>query len=39
MLERTKDHIENPTEFTPRQRLWYIRAKEVIVSTGSIERP
>ena len=23
----------------PRQRLWYIRAKEVIVSTGSIERP
>jgi len=39
MLERTKDHIENPTEFTPRQRLWYIRAKEVIVSTGSIDRP
>ena len=26
MLERTKDHIENPSEFTPRQRLWYIRA-------------
>ena len=39
MLERTKDHIENPTKFTPRQRLWYIRAKEVIISTGSIERP
>jgi len=39
MSERTKDHVENPTEFTPRQRLWYIRAKEVIVSTGSIERP
>jgi len=39
MIERTKDHIENPIEFTPRQRLWYIRAKEVVVSTGSIERP
>ena len=39
MFERTKDHIENPTPFTPRQKLWYIRAKEVIVSTGSIERP
>ncbi len=39
MLERTKDHIENPSKFTPRQRLWYIRAKEVIISTGSIERP
>ena len=39
MIERTKDHIENPSKFIPRQRLWYIRAKEVIVSTGSIERP
>ena len=39
MCERTKDHIENPSEFTPRQKLWYIRAKEVIISTGSIERP
>jgi len=39
MLERTKDHIENPKQHTPRQRLWYIRAKEVIISTGSIERP
>ena len=39
MLERTKDHIENPSEFIPRQRLWHIRAKEVIISTGSIERP
>ena len=39
MFERTKDHIEKPAKFTPRQRLWYIRAKEVIISTGSIERP
>ena len=39
MLERTKDHIEKPNKFTPRQRLWYIRSKEVIISTGSIERP
>jgi len=39
MLERTKDHVENPAKFTPRQKLWYIRAKEVIISTGSIERP
>ena len=39
MVERTKDHIEKPSKFTPRQRLWYIRAKEVIISTGSIERP
>ncbi len=39
MSEKIKDHKENPTKFTPRQRLWYIRAKEVIISTGSIERP
>ncbi len=39
MFERTKDHIEKPSKFTPRQRLWYIRAKEVIISTGSLERP
>ena len=39
MFERTKDHIENPNQFIPRQKLWYIRAKEVVISTGSIERP
>jgi len=39
MFERTKDHVEFPNKYTPRQRLWYIRAKEVIASTGSIERP
>jgi len=39
MIERTKDHIENPSKYTPRQKLWYIRSKEVVISTGSIERP
>ena len=39
MFERTKDHIENPNKFTPRQKLWYIRAKEIVISTGSLERP
>ena len=39
MFERTGDHLENKPKYTPRQRLWYIRAKEVLLSTGSIERP
>mgnify|MGYP003314454685 CR=1 FL=1 len=26
-------------KYSPKQRLWYIRAKEVIISSGSIERP
>ena len=39
MFERVSDHLETKSKFTPRQRLWYIRAKETILSTGSIERP
>ena len=39
MFERCKDHLNDPEAYTPRQRLWYIRAKHVLISTGSIERP
>ncbi len=39
MFERTGDHLQKKSKYTPRQRLWYIRAKEVLLSTGSIERP
>ena len=39
MFERCKDHLDEPEPYTPRQRLWYIRAKHVVISTGSIERP
>ena len=39
MFERCKDHLSDPEPYTPRQRLWYIRAKHVLISTGSIERP
>ena len=39
MSERINDHIANPKQYSPRQRLWYIRAKEVVISSGSIERP
>ena len=39
MLERVSDHLEHVKPYTPRQKLWYIRAKEVVISTGSIERP
>ena len=39
MNERTGDHLKDKPKYTPRQRLWYIRAKEVLLSTGSIERP
>ncbi len=39
MFERVSDHLKEKSKYTPRQRLWYIRSKEAILSTGSIERP
>lgn len=39
ILERLTDHLP-PTEARgPRQRLWRLRAKQVVVATGAIERP
>ena len=39
MSERISDHLPKSEKYIPKQRLWYIRAKEVIISSGSIERP
>ncbi len=39
MSERVSDHLPKTKKYTPKQRLWYIRAKEVVISSGSIERP
>lgn len=38
-LERVTDHVKNPNPSLPRQRLWKIRAKEVVLTCGSQERP
>ena len=37
-LERITDHLSDPGN-QPRQRLWRIRAAEVVLATGAIERP
>ncbi len=39
MSERLTEHMPKSQKYTPKQRLWYIRAKEVVISSGSIERP
>ena len=39
MSERVSDHLPKTEKYIPKQRLWYIRAKEVVISSGSIERP
>ena len=38
-VERVTDHLAAPPAHTPRQRLWKIRAKQVVLASGAIERP
>ena len=37
LAERTSDHLANPGD-TPRERLWQVRAKRVVIAAGAIER-
>ncbi len=39
LVERVADHVSVPPAYMPRQRLWQVRAKQVVIATGSIERP
>ncbi len=38
LVERVTDHLPKPDKKLPRERLWQVRAKRVIIATGSIER-
>ncbi len=38
-LERRTDHLSPGQDCGPRQRLWRIRARQVVLATGAIERP
>ena len=37
--ERLTDHIDRPATGQPRERLWQVRARAVVLATGAIERP
>ncbi|MGH8328646.1 MAG: FAD-dependent oxidoreductase, partial [Steroidobacteraceae bacterium] len=37
--QRLSDHLERPDHSQPRERQWQVRAKEVVLATGAIERP
>jgi sarcosine oxidase subunit alpha len=37
--ERITDHLQTPPRQLPRERLWQVRARHVILATGAIERP
>ncbi|GLK66973.1 sarcosine oxidase subunit alpha family protein [Hansschlegelia plantiphila] len=39
MVERVADHRSDAPAGTPRERLWQVRAAEVVLATGSHERP
>ena len=39
LVERLTDHLAHPPQGQPRERLWQVRAKRVILATGAIERP
>ena len=37
--ERLTDHLADPPAGRARERLWQLRAREVVLATGAIERP
>ena len=39
LCQRLTDHLQAPAEGMPRERLWKVRAKQVIFAQGSIEKP
>ena len=39
LVERLTDHLAAPPPNQPRERLWQVRAGEVVLATGAIERP
>jgi len=38
LAERMTDHLAAPDPSLPRERLWQVRARRVIIATGAIER-
>ncbi len=39
LVERVTDHLGAPDPWLPRERLWQVRAKEVVIAAGAHERP
>lgn len=37
--ERITDHLAAPSRHLPRERLWQVRAQEVVLAAGALERP
>ncbi|WP_411045479.1 FAD-dependent oxidoreductase [Thalassospira lucentensis] len=39
LCQKLTDHLEKPAASTPRERMWRVRAKQVILAQGALEKP
>lgn len=39
LCQRLTDHMANPPKDAPRERMWKVRAHQVVLAQGSIEKP
>jgi len=39
LCQRVSDHLPLPPEGSPRERMWKVRAKQVILAQGAVEKP
>jgi sarcosine oxidase subunit alpha len=39
LVQRVSDHVAEPPDGTPRERLWQVRAQRVVLAAGAIQRP
>jgi sarcosine oxidase, subunit alpha len=39
LQQRLTDHLSAPDPNLPRERLWQVRAREVVIAAGAVERP
>jgi sarcosine oxidase, subunit alpha len=39
LVERLTDHLDTPPVHLPRERLWQVRARDVVIAAGAAERP
>lgn len=39
LVERVTDHLDQPPEGAPRERMWHVRAEQVVLAQGALEKP
>jgi sarcosine oxidase subunit alpha len=39
LVQRVTDHLDSPPADVPRERLWKVRAREVVLAQGALEKP